>query len=254
MTVPESTAEITRSLNGAGRVPRLHVVTTREILEREGFVEAARQLVELDAVALHLRARGDNGRLLLECARELSAAVVAARSGTRLLVNDRVDVAAIAGTGAHLPEAGLTPAEARTILGSGPLLGRSLHGDPPEGFGGSDLAGLDYVFYGHVFPTRSKPGAPARGLEGLAFFVSASARTGFPVIAIGGVTPERVGDVLREGAHGVAVVSGIWDDPAPTRACRRYLRALDEALTRLRAAPAPSRQADVEAAGPDLRS
>jgi thiazole tautomerase (transcriptional regulator TenI) len=207
-------------------VPRLHAITTREILERESFLDQARSLLGLGEVALHLRARGDNGLLLLQIARELRTAHPAAV----LLVNDRVDVAAIAGTGVHLPEAGLTAAQARTILGSRALVGRSLH-DPPAGaLDPGDLAGLDYAFYGHVFPTRSKAGIPARGVDGLARFGAIAEHAGVPVLAIGGVTPDRVAAVIHSGAYGVAVLSGIWDETAPDRAAERYLHALVEAL------------------------
>ena len=219
-------------------LPRLHVVTTREVLERREFGPAARALLEIGGVALHLRARGDNGRLLLIAARELAGA---AGPGAALLVNDRVDVAWLAGCGAHLPEAGLTPAEARTILGTEPLLGRSIHG--PEAVDevaaggtadastGAAAAGppavrlLDYVIYGHVFATASKP-APPRGLAALEEVTARAAARGLPVLAIGGVTPDRVADALAAGAHGVAVLSGVWQAADPVSAAARYGAAL----------------------------
>jgi thiamine-phosphate diphosphorylase len=205
-------------------VPRLHVVTTREILEREDFPRTAHALLASPDVALHLRARGSSGRLLLERARACGAG---AGAGC-LVVNDRVDVALLSGAGAHLPEAGLTPAQARTILGPGPLLGRSVH-DPPPAPAGSpepDAELLDYVIYGHVFETPSKAGEPPRGRAGLERAVRRFAARGLPVVAIGGVTPSRVREVLEAGAFGVAAVSGIWQDPDPAGAATRYLAAL----------------------------
>ena len=207
-------------------VPRLHVVTTREILERSDFEPAARALLASPDVALHLRARGSSGRLLLERALALGAGALAGR----LVVNDRVDVALLAGAGAHLPEAGLTPAQARTILGRDPLLGRSVHDPRPAPTGSPDPdvdAGLlDYVIYGHVFETASKLGEPPRGRAGLERAVRRFAGRGLPVVAIGGVTPSRVREVLDAGAHGVAAVSGIWHASDPAAAAARYLAAL----------------------------
>ncbi len=208
-----------RDTRGWPGLPRLHAVTTREILERPDFFDRARAVLEEGQVALHLRARGANGRLLLECARALRVACPA----STLVVNDRVDVARLTGSGAHLPERGLTPAQARMILGKRPLLGRSLHGLPPEPF----EQDLDYVFYGHVFETGSKPGTSPRGLEALAGFTAAAAGSGLPVIAVGGVVPESVGALLAARAWGVAVVSGIWERPDPAAAAAAYLRALE---------------------------
>jgi thiamine-phosphate diphosphorylase len=201
-------------------VPRLHVVTTREVLEAPGFVERAAAVLSAGGLALHLRAHGDNGRLLLE-----RAAALRERGPGTLLVNDRVDVARLAGAGAHLPEAGLTPAQARAILGRDALLGRSVHG-ARAARGSAPL--LDFLIFGHVFATRSKPGRRPRGLRGLARVVGA-AGAGLPVLAIGGVTPERVASVRSAGAYGVAVLSGIWGACDPAQAAGRYLAALEAA-------------------------
>ncbi|MBA2564371.1 MAG: thiamine phosphate synthase [Gemmatimonadetes bacterium] len=197
-------------------VPRLHVVTSREVLVRKEVRTLLLAVLDAGEVALHLRAHGNNGRLLLELAR----GVRADRPRGSLLVNDRVDVARIVGAGVHLPEAGLTPAQARPILGSGPLLGRSLHTETGLDEGTRDL---DYVFYGHVFETRSKPGVPPRGIAGLASFVRRAASAGVPVVAIGGIGADRVREVLDAGAYGVAAMSGIWDEPDPGGAAAAYL-------------------------------
>ena len=209
-------------------VPRLHVVTDREILERPDFLAAARAVLSSYAagtLVLHLRARGASGRLLLDRLRELQVGCPDAT----LLVNDRVDVARIAGVGAHLPETGLTPPQARTILGKAALLGRSVHEPPWEAPGAGDL---DYLVYGHVFGSGSKQGLPPRGLSGLDRAVREGRRLGLPVIAIGGVTPERVASVLETGALGVAAISGVWDASDPTAAAGRYLDALAAAAER----------------------
>jgi thiamine-phosphate diphosphorylase len=210
-----------RDRGAARAVPRLHVVTTLDVLRRPGFTADARRILDLGGAALHLRARGDVGRLLLELATSLRAHPGA---DGRLLVNDRVDVARIAGAGAHLPEAGLTPFRARTILGRSLLLGRSVHGHEAAAEG---LPHLDYLLFGHVFATPSKPGLPPAGPEGLVRVVAAAG--GLPVIAIGGVTPGRVGALVEAGAHGVAAISGIWDAREPSSAAARYLTALDAA-------------------------
>jgi thiamine-phosphate pyrophosphorylase len=205
-------------------VPRLHVVTTREILERPDFVDVARRLLSAGRLALHLRAAGASGRLLLD--RALALAGCGA-----LLVNDRVDVARIAGTGAHLPEAGLTPLQARTILGRDPLLGRSVHdadsSGRPAGGAERDARLLDFVIYGHVFATPSKAKQPPRGLAAVGPAAERYRKAGLPLIAIGGITLERSASVLEAGAHGVAAIAAIWKTSDPAATAARWLETLE---------------------------
>lgn len=81
-------------------------------------------------------------------------------------------------------------------------------------------AGADYVLFGHVFPTASKEGQPAQGLARLREVV----RTVYvPVIAIGGITPNRLVDVAATGAHGVAVQGGVFHACAPLEAAQAYI-------------------------------
>ncbi len=75
---------------------------------------------------------------------------------------------------------------------------------------------------GHVYETASKAGEPARGL---AFVESVSSALSIPVIAIGGITPERVPEVLNAGAYGVAVLSGVLAVTDPQEAAARFAAA-----------------------------
>jgi thiamine monophosphate synthase len=72
---------------------------------------------------------------------------------------------------------------------------------------------------GNVFPTSSHPDRPGAGVE----LVARAARLGRPVIAVGGVTPERCGDLCAAGAWGVAAIRGLWYAPDPAAAARAYL-------------------------------
>lgn len=141
---------------------------------------------------------------------------------TRLIVNDRVDVAAALGAfGAHLPARGLPPAAARRALRPGQVVGVSVHS--AEEAAAAEAQGADYVLFGHVFATGSKPGLPPRGLEALRDVVR---RVAIPVIAIGGITPENVAAVLETGCAGVAVMSAVWSAARPAEA----VNALREAM------------------------
>lgn len=139
-------------------------------------------------------------------ARELARVVralmnIAKGSSTRVVVNDRVDVALASGAdGVHLREDSVAPAAVRDLVGAGWLIGRSVHG--ADALPSAESA--DLLVAGTVFASESKPGArPLLGLEGLAAVVDAAT---MPVLAIGGVTEATAGAVARAGAAGLASI------------------------------------------------
>ncbi|NRF90917.1 thiamine phosphate synthase [Paenibacillus frigoriresistens] len=87
-----------------------------------------------------------------------------------------------------------------------------------------ELEGADFVMFGHIFATNSKEGIPARGLEPLR---DVAAQVSIPIIAIGGMRPERVSSVLEAGASGIAVMSGIWEAEDPLAAVKAYAKELE---------------------------
>jgi len=198
-------------------VPRLHVVTDDEVVRRPAFLEdvAAIGRAGGDRIAVQLRCRLD-GRAYVDLADTVRTAL--APFDTPLLINDRCDVARVVGAaGIHLPEDGLPPNAARAILGPDALIGRSVHSATAlTGEHGS----LNYLTFGPIWPTASHPEREALGIGGI---VEATV----PVLAIGGVTPERAPDVLGAGAHGVAAIRAIWDAPDPGAAVRAFLLSLE---------------------------
>jgi thiamine monophosphate synthase len=127
------------------------------------------------------------------------------------------------GVGLHLRERDLPPAEARALLGAEATIGKSVHAADTA----ARVAGADYLLAGHVYPSRSKPGLPPLGLPGLAAIVAAAP---CPVLAIGGITPERVAEVVRAGALGIAVIGAIAEADDPRAAAASLRAALEEAL------------------------
>ena len=128
----------------------------------------------------------------------------------RLLVNDRVDVAFAAGAaGVHLPGRAVAAARIRPIAPTSFLLGRSVH-SIDDARQAESSGGCDYLVFGSVFETASKPAAhePA-GLEQLSRVCAAVA---LPVLAIGGVTVDRIAEIARAGAAGVAAI-GLFTQP-----------------------------------------
>ncbi|SDH82943.1 thiamine-phosphate diphosphorylase [Alteribacillus persepolensis] len=86
-------------------------------------------------------------------------------------------------------------------------------------------AGADYLFYGHIFATKSKPGAAPRGLH---LLQAVAESVSCPVIAIGGITPINVPQCIEQGAQGIAVMSGIYEASNPLKQAQAYKKALKE--------------------------
>ena len=159
------------------------------------------------------------GDLALLCRRLLGPA---RDVGAMLIVNDRVDVALAVGADAvQRTHASLAVQDMRAVAGRRLRIGVSVHS--LEDAVDAELKGADWVTYGPVYDTPSKRpyGAP-QGLERLAA-VTRGLR--IPVVAIGGITPERVKDVRAAGARGVAAISSILAADSPADATRRFLEA-----------------------------
>ena len=127
-------------------------------------------------------------------------------AGARAFVNDRVDIAALAGTGVHLGEDDLPASEARAILPQGALIGVSTH-DAEAARRALEDPACDYVAFGPVFASGTKSLRPPRGLEELAR--AAAGRTK-PLVAIGGIVPARLDAVWDAGADAAAMIGGLY--------------------------------------------
>jgi thiamine-phosphate diphosphorylase len=203
------------------QIPRLHLLSDRSICPLERFPEVARQAVEAGFDGVHLREKDLPGQELLEAARHLRHAI---GDGARILINERLDIALISGAdGVQMGEQGLSPLDIRAVCGDSILIGRSVHDE--NGAERAAVERADFIIAGHVYPTPSKSGRQARGPR---FITRVAEASGLPVIAIGGITPERVPEVIQAGAHGVVVLSGILATSNPAAAARAYRRAIDE--------------------------
>lgn len=202
-------------------VPRLHVLVSDAAADRPDFRETAAALRDRGAgrLALHLRLRGASDRRLHEMAAGL--AVEARAAGGWCVVNGRPDVALTAGAQAVQLGAGALPiARAREVVGGEVALGASVHG--PRDARRAVESGANLLLVGTIFPSPSHPERAGAGLSRIA----ACRDAGAPLVAIGGVTPSRVPAVLGAGAHGIAVLSGVWSADRPLEAAGRYLDAL----------------------------
>jgi thiamine-phosphate pyrophosphorylase len=195
---------------------RLHVVTDR--------FEVASAAIRAGAPVVQVRVKGVADRTVYDLVRRVRA--VAATTGATVLVNDRVGVAVATGVdGAHVGADDLPVAGARRVLGPGGVLGATAR--DPETAREHEAAGATYLGVGPSYLTTTKHGLP-EPLGPVRVGAVARAVT-IPVIAIAGVTPERVAELLEVGVHGVAVVAGIGAAADPAAATEAYLRALDRA-------------------------
>jgi thiamine-phosphate pyrophosphorylase len=157
---------------------------------------------------IQLRDKRRDGGDLLDLARAITDR--ARRAGALFLINDRVDVAAAAGAdGVHLGQTDLPVGAARAILGPSACVGISV--ESPEQARQAEDEGADYVGVGAIFGSHTKADAgEAVGLEHLRLVRAA---TRLPIVAIGGITAERVDAVIAAGADTVAVISAISATP-----------------------------------------
>jgi thiamine-phosphate pyrophosphorylase len=174
--------------------------------------------------AVQLREKDLEVRELLALAEELREST--RRHGARLIVNDRADVALAAGAdGVQRTHTSLPVRALRRIAPPGFLVGASTHSLAEARQ--ADADGADFIVFGPVYDTPSKRQfGPPQGVGALESVAGSVTR---PVIAVGGITPARVPEVLAAGAAGVAVIRGIYAASRPADATKAFLDALGSA-------------------------
>ena len=225
-------------------LPILHAVTNDEIVDRSDFLDRARQVMRAMATrgALQLRApqmaHDDAGRFV-ELA--LTLAEEQERTGAWLVINDRVDIAAIVcARGVQLTARSLNVEDAiqvflktsrqcgTTTVGA---VGASLH-SLEEGIE-ARIGGATWGVVSDVLASRPSAknkdveSKPASSEGGPALLERLVRYSGIPIVAIGGIVPQHVGALRRLGVYGVAAIRGIWDADHPERAVIDYLSAYE---------------------------
>ena len=210
--------------------PAICLVTDRRLCHDAPLVEKIALAVEGGVDVIQLREKDLPGRPLLDLAMNIRQAI---DGNALLIVNERVDVALLSGAdGVHLGEEALSPSEARSLVGDGMIIGRSIH--DYDGALKAQQEGADYLIVGSVFPTRSHPGQPPQGLS---LIERLAPKLHIPYLGIGGINAENAADVIRAGASGVAVISAILASPKPKEAaCRLKCAVLSAWQTRAAAA------------------
>jgi thiamine-phosphate diphosphorylase len=198
---------------------RLIVVTDADRGGRD-LVDVVRAALRGGAPAIQLRMKDGAARDMVEMAQALLAETRPA--GALLFVNDRVDVAVIAGAdGAHIGQDDLPVGAARRVSPAGFLLGVSA--ESVELALQAQAEGADYVGVGPVYATGSK--ADAGEPIGLGRIAEVAATVKIPVVGIGGIAVGNARAVVESGAAGVAVISAVMRADDPESATRELLRA-----------------------------
>ena len=176
--------------------------------EEQAFIERVSVAARAGVHLIQIRQPQLEGRALT---RLVERSVRAAKgTAARILVNDRVDVALSAGAhGVHLRSDSMPAARVRAIAPRAFVIGRSVH-SPTEGAYATQKGYLDYLIFGTVFMTSSKPGVDAAGIDALAAVCTGVA---LPVLAVGGMTRPRLGAVARAGAAGFAAIGLFANGP-----------------------------------------
>ncbi|HEY7111712.1 MAG TPA: thiamine phosphate synthase [Thermoanaerobaculia bacterium] len=183
-------------------LPPLYAITDRGVAGIDDVPEIARRLLRAGVRCIQVREKSMSDRDLLDAVEAVSAQARA--EGALAFVNDRVDVARVAGVGVHLGEEDLPAADARRLVPRA-IIGVSTH-DPEAARAASGDRSSDYVAFGPVFASATKTDRPPRGLEALARAAQGRSK---PLVAVGGVTAENVDAVFDAGADSVAMVGGL---------------------------------------------
>lgn len=201
--------------------PIIYLITKGEATDSDftdacsAVLETIRLAVETQVSLVQIREKHLSARLLFELTR--SAAEITRGSATRLLVNDRADIAIAAGAdGVHLAADSIPTGALRQKLLPGFLIGVSTHSH--EAVRTAAKAGADFAVFGPIFQTPGK-GRP----RGLADLRALCAKTGpFAVIGIGGIDPANCGSVLASGASGIAGIRS-FNEPESLRSISRLM-------------------------------
>jgi thiamine-phosphate pyrophosphorylase len=189
------------------QLPRLYPIIDEGVLERCGVAlgRVAEDLKAAGAQLVQYRNKVGEPESVLRFAAMVWE--VFTGTGCRLIMNDRADLAVLAGFGGvHVGQGDLSPEDARRVVGVERWVGVSTHND--EQVRVADATSADYVAVGPVFATGTKVDAEAViGLEGMR---RARALTTKPIVGIGGITRANARSVVEAGADSVAVISGLF--------------------------------------------
>lgn len=203
---------------------RLYGIVDRGYVRTEDVAERTRQLLAGGVRVLQLRAKGCPLAEVVQLAGVMMP--LCREAGAIFVLNDYPELAAALGADAvHVGQDAGPLHEVRRIVGPGMLIGRSTHSVQQAEQARAE--GADYIGFGPLFPTATKPGRPAVGLEHIREVQQLAGD--MPVFCIGGVSADTLPQVLAAGARRVVVVSYLLQHAQPDQAARQILASLASA-------------------------
>jgi len=201
-------------------------IVDADVARRIGWTvtDLAAAFIDGGASLLQLRAKSAPSGEFLDAA--VAIAAQAHRSGARLVINDRADIARLCGAdGVHVGQDDLPAPLVRAQVGPDAMIGLSTHTDPQ--LQAALEQPIDYVATGPVFGTTTKStGYDSIGLESVRRGAALARAGGRPLVAIGGITLDTAPDLLRAGASTVAVITDLVIGGDPAARVRAYLARL----------------------------
>ncbi len=203
---------------------RLYVITNRQLCGDRTLTEVVGEVCRGGVKAIHLREKDLPATSIFNRAQEIQQ--LWKKTGAKLLINDRFDIAgAVGADGVHLTSKSLPVEIVRKNFNSDKLVGVSTHS--LEEARQAEDSGADFVLFGPIYPTPSKAayGHP----QGLTELQEVAKSVSIPVFAVGGMTPERAKKCVESEAFGVAVISSVMS----TRDISVTLKSYEDCLGRL---------------------
>jgi thiamine-phosphate pyrophosphorylase len=198
-------------------LPAIYAITDRRVSGIADPAAIAERLMKAGIRVIQVRDKEAVDRELLASVEKIRESGRAFQAS--VLVNDRVDVARLAGVGVHLGLDDMPTGEARRLLGSEPIVGLSTHDAEAARRAFAD-AHCDYVAFGPIFASRTKPGREPRGLESLAQVARNKTK---PLVAVGGIAAGDLAAVWDAGADTAAMIGGLLSGGALEDNARRAL-------------------------------
>lgn len=204
----------------------LHVITDTKCQSRFTHPQLAELAIKGGADTIQFRQKNGTTRELVETAEQMQKKC--AKHKVPLIVNDRADIAlAIDAMGSHFGQNDMPVSLGRKILSPDNIIGASARTE--EKILKAISEGADYIGYGPIYQTSSKPDAEKpKGLEQLSRMCEIAK---CPVIAIGGITQQTAASVIRAGAHGIAVISAVCASSDPSDATKNLMYEIKQAKT-----------------------
>ena len=204
------------------RLPPLYPLVDVEFCRARGDDPLGVLAAFLDGGARVIQLRDKHASSGVRLALADAAVALTRAAGARLIVNDRADLARLCGAdGVHVGQDDLSVEDVRRIGGPSMIVGVSTHDE--RQLAEAARSSADYIAVGPIFGTATKDtGYPARGLD----LVRQAARSGRPVVAIGGITLARAPEVMAAGAASVAVISDLLTGGTPAARVRAFLDCL----------------------------